>query len=137
MGRPFPRSVVIEGSGAADCSEHLAGSLEDRGYGLDGLAKAHLAAHWPIGGTRPIRGDRERAAGPAGVVWCGVHGCDGHADPGERDVMSRADLSAGPASVLAARHALEVAGIGVGDLATIDLYSCFRCRCSISATGRG
>jgi acetyl-CoA C-acetyltransferase len=26
---------------------------------------------------------------------------------------------------MAARHALEVAGIGVGDLATIDLYSCF------------
>jgi acetyl-CoA C-acetyltransferase len=39
--------------------------------------------------------------------------------------MARADLSAGPASVLAARHALEVAGIGVGGLATIDLYSCF------------
>ncbi len=26
---------------------------------------------------------------------------------------------------MAARHALEVAGIGAGDLATIDLYSCF------------
>jgi len=49
----------------------------------------------------------------------------GHADLRERDLMERADLSAGPASGLAARHALEVAGIGVDDLATIDLYSCF------------
>ena len=49
----------------------------------------------------------------------------GHADLRERDLMERADLSAGPASVLAARHALEVAGIGLAELATIDLYSCF------------
>ena len=49
----------------------------------------------------------------------------GHADLRERDLMDRADLSAGPASVLAVRHALELAGIGADDLATIDLYSCF------------
>ena len=54
--------------------------------------------------------------------WVFLHG---HADLRERDLMGRADLSAGPASVLAARHALEVAGIGAEDLATIDLYSCF------------
>ena len=54
--------------------------------------------------------------------WVFLHG---HADLRERDLMARADLSAGPASVLAARHALEVAGIGVEDLASIDLYSCF------------
>jgi acetyl-CoA C-acetyltransferase len=54
--------------------------------------------------------------------WVFLHG---HADLRERDLMERADLSAGPASVLAARHALEVAGIGAADLATIDLYSCF------------
>jgi acetyl-CoA C-acetyltransferase len=49
----------------------------------------------------------------------------GHADLRDRSFMDRADLSAGPASVLAARHALDVAGIGPDDLATIDLYSCF------------
>jgi acetyl-CoA C-acetyltransferase len=49
----------------------------------------------------------------------------GHADLRERDLMDRADLSVGPASVMAARHALEMAGIRAGDLATIDLYSCF------------
>ena len=54
--------------------------------------------------------------------WVFLHG---HADLRERDLLDRADLSAGPASVLAVRHALDMAGIGVGDLATIDLYSCF------------
>jgi acetyl-CoA C-acetyltransferase len=49
----------------------------------------------------------------------------GHADLRERDLLDRQDLSAGPASVTAARHALEVAGIGVDQLTTIDLYSCF------------
>lgn len=54
--------------------------------------------------------------------WVYLHG---HADLRERDLLDRADLSAGPASVMAARHALQVAGIGVEDLATFDLYSCF------------
>jgi acetyl-CoA C-acetyltransferase len=49
----------------------------------------------------------------------------GHADLRERTIMDRADLSAGPASVMAVRHALDLAGIGPADLATIDLYSCF------------
>ena len=49
----------------------------------------------------------------------------GHADLRERDLLDRADLSASPAAVLAAQHALELAGLGVADLATIDLYSCF------------
>jgi acetyl-CoA C-acetyltransferase len=54
--------------------------------------------------------------------WVFLHG---HADLRERDLMERADLSAGPASVMAVRHALEMAGVGAGELATIDLYSCF------------
>jgi len=65
------------------------------------------------------------AAGRLGVPadrWVFLHG---HADLRERDLLDRADLSASPAAVMAARHALEMAGIGAGDLATIDLYSCF------------
>jgi len=54
--------------------------------------------------------------------WVFLHG---HADLRERDLMDRADLSAGPASVMAVQHALSQAGIGAEDLATIDLYSCF------------
>jgi acetyl-CoA C-acetyltransferase len=54
--------------------------------------------------------------------WVFLHG---HADLRERELLGRADLSRGPASVLAVEHALEIAGIGVPDLATLDLYSCF------------
>jgi acetyl-CoA C-acetyltransferase len=49
----------------------------------------------------------------------------GHADLRDRSLLDRADLSASPAAVLAARHALGVAGLGAADLATTDLYSCF------------
>ncbi|MBL7255967.1 acetyl-CoA acetyltransferase [Paractinoplanes lichenicola] len=49
----------------------------------------------------------------------------GHADLRERDLMERNDLSASPASVLAAREALAVAGVSFDELASIDLYSCF------------
>ena len=54
--------------------------------------------------------------------WVFLHG---HADLRERDLLDRADLSVGPASVMAVQHALDQAGIGAADLATIDLYSCF------------
>jgi len=191
--------------GQPDFSESVAGSLEERGYGLDGLASPHLIAHGLIGGpaqyavlenarrarlglsraayatamgelfapftevaagnpfaAAPVRRSaselvtvtavnrmiadpypryvvaREKVNQGAAVLlmsvaaarrlgvpedrWVFLHG---HADLRERELMARADLSAGPASVLAARHALEVAGIGVDDLATLDLYSCF------------
>ncbi|WP_084722960.1 acetyl-CoA acetyltransferase [Streptomonospora alba] len=54
--------------------------------------------------------------------WVFLHG---HADLRERDLMQRADLSRSPAAVMAAEHALEVAGIGAADLSALDLYSCF------------
>ena len=40
-------------------------------------------------------------------------------------MLDRADLGASPAAVHAAQEALRVAGIGVDDIATFDLYSCF------------
>lgn len=49
----------------------------------------------------------------------------GHADLREQDLLDRRDLSASPASVMAVEHALEVAGIGIADVAAFDLYSCF------------
>jgi len=54
--------------------------------------------------------------------WVFLHG---HADLRERTLLERADLSASPAAVMAAEHALELAGLRAGELATIDLYSCF------------
>jgi acetyl-CoA C-acetyltransferase len=54
--------------------------------------------------------------------WVYLHG---HADVIEQAMLDRVDLGAGPASVMAAQEALRVAGLGVHDMATFDLYSCF------------
>jgi acetyl-CoA C-acetyltransferase len=54
--------------------------------------------------------------------WVYLHG---HADMIEQAMLDRVDLGAGPASVMAAHEALRVAGLGVDDMATFDLYSCF------------
>jgi acetyl-CoA C-acetyltransferase len=54
--------------------------------------------------------------------WVYLHG---HADMVEQGLMERADLGSSPAAVMAAREALRVAGLGVDDVATFDLYSCF------------
>ena len=188
-----------------DFSEHADGSLEDRGYGLQGMMSRHLGTHGltgapaqyalidnarrarlkqtreeyaaamgalfapfttvaasnphasapversavelvtPTEANRPIADPYTRyivarekvnqgaaallmsvsAARRLGVPqerWVFLHG---HADLRERALMDRADLSASPAAVMAAGHALELADITVGDLATIDLYSCF------------
>ncbi|MPQ96938.1 acetyl-CoA acetyltransferase [Modestobacter sp. I12A-02628] len=62
--------------------------------------------------------------------WVFLHG---HADLRERDLLERADLGSGPASVLAARHALQVAGLAVDDITTFDFYSCFPVAVSTTA----
>jgi len=49
----------------------------------------------------------------------------GHADSVEQRMLDRVDLGISPASVMAVREALSVAGIGLDDVATFDLYSCF------------
>ncbi|MBX3485479.1 acetyl-CoA acetyltransferase [Phenylobacterium sp.] len=54
--------------------------------------------------------------------WVYLHG---GADVAERSPFQRNDLSAYPAAVLAAKQALDGAGVGVGDIAAFDLYSCF------------
>ncbi|WP_205874555.1 acetyl-CoA acetyltransferase [Mycobacterium camsae] len=54
--------------------------------------------------------------------WVFLHG---HADLEEQSFLARPDLGHAPSAVMAAREALDVAGIGVDDIATFDLYSCF------------
>ncbi|WP_343602733.1 acetyl-CoA acetyltransferase [Mycobacterium sp.] len=54
--------------------------------------------------------------------WVYLHG---HADLQEKSLLDRPDLGHSPAAVLAVREALRVAGIGIDDVATFDLYSCF------------
>jgi acetyl-CoA C-acetyltransferase len=54
--------------------------------------------------------------------WVYLHG---HADMEEQSLLQRPDLGHSPAAVMAVREALAMAGIGVDDIATFDLYSCF------------
>lgn len=54
--------------------------------------------------------------------WVFLHG---HSDMTEQSLLDRVDLGASHAAVHAAREALRVAEIGVDDVATFDLYSCF------------
>ncbi|MCL2735171.1 MAG: acetyl-CoA acetyltransferase [Propionibacteriaceae bacterium] len=54
--------------------------------------------------------------------WVYLHG---HADLRERDLLDRPDLSVSPAAQLAARKALDMAGLTTADIATWDFYSCF------------
>lgn len=63
-----------------------------------------------------------RRLGVPEAKWVYLHG---HSDMTEQGVLDRADLGASPAAVHAAREALRVAQIGVDDIATFDLYSCF------------
>lgn len=49
----------------------------------------------------------------------------GHADQTEQDLLDRADLSVSHAAKQAVSEALRGAGIGIDDVATFDLYSCF------------
>ena len=49
----------------------------------------------------------------------------GGADARERTPIERQDLASGPASVLAAKRALEVAGLRLDQIDVFDLYSCF------------
>ncbi|MGH3960118.1 MAG: acetyl-CoA acetyltransferase, partial [Mycobacterium sp.] len=49
----------------------------------------------------------------------------GHADSEEQSLLDRPDLGHAPSAVLAVCEALAVAGIGIDDVAALDLYSCF------------
>ena len=66
--------------------------------------------------------DAARRLGVPEEKWVYVHG---HSDMVEQGLLERADLGASPATVHAAQEALRVAQVGVDDIATFDLYSCF------------
>ncbi|MCF6388294.1 acetyl-CoA acetyltransferase [Mycobacterium sp. MBM] len=54
--------------------------------------------------------------------WVYLHG---HADLVEQQLLDRADLSASLSAEKAVAEALRVAGIGIDEVSTFDLYSCF------------
>jgi len=66
--------------------------------------------------------------------WVFLHG---HADTFERELMKRAELDRAPSAVLAVEEALAMAGIGLADVATFDLYSCFPIAVSNVTDGLG
>jgi acetyl-CoA C-acetyltransferase len=49
----------------------------------------------------------------------------GHADMVDQPLLDRDDLSYNSASALAVQEAMRVAGVGLDDISTFDLYSCF------------
>ena len=66
--------------------------------------------------------DAARRLGVPEERWVYVHG---HSDMVEQGLLDRVDMGASPAAVLAAQEALRVAQVGVDDIDTFDLYSCF------------
>lgn len=66
-------------------------------------------------------GEARRLGVPEGN-WVYLHG---HADAEEQSLLERPHLGRAPSAVLAVREALAMAGVGVDDVATFDLYSCF------------
>ncbi|MEH3156950.1 MAG: acetyl-CoA acetyltransferase [Gordonia paraffinivorans] len=65
---------------------------------------------------------RARELGVPQDRWVFLHG---HADLVEKPLMRRPDLSSSPAAAASISHALDAAGIGLDDVAHLDLYSCF------------
>ena len=63
-----------------------------------------------------------REAGIDPSKWVFLHG---HADTVEVPLMARPDLSRGPASTAALHEALNMAGVTMDDIGSLDLYSCF------------
>ena len=75
--------------------------------------------------------ERAEALGVPRDRWVFPHsGTDAH---DHYFVSERDDLGRSPAMRLAGRAALELAGVGVDDLAHVDLYSCFPSAVEISA----
>ncbi len=66
--------------------------------------------------------------------WVYLHG---RADLEEQAMLQRPDLGHAPSAVLAVREALGMAGIGIDDVATFDLYSCFPVPVSNICDGMG
>jgi acetyl-CoA C-acetyltransferase len=76
-----------------------------------------------------------RAAGVPADRWVFIHaGADAH---DHWFVSNRDNLYSSPAIRTAGRRALELAGVGVDDLAHIDLYSCFPSAVQIAAAELG
>ena len=61
----------------------------------------------------------------------------GHSHLREQPLLERADLGASPASALAVRTALDMAGVELDDISAMDLYSCYPIAVSVVADELG
>ncbi|GEE03764.1 hypothetical protein nbrc107696_42100 [Gordonia spumicola] len=75
-----------------------------------------------------------RAAGIDPSRWVFLHG---YADLRERPLLERPDISRVPSATAALDAALDMAGIGIDDVADLDLYSCFPIAVSTAADHLG
>ena len=66
--------------------------------------------------------DTARRLGVPEEKWIYLHG---HADLNEQGLLERIEFGHAPSAPMAVREALAVAGVGLDDIATFDLYSCF------------
>ncbi|WP_328360529.1 acetyl-CoA acetyltransferase [Mycobacterium sp. NBC_00419] len=66
--------------------------------------------------------DAARRLGVPEEKWVYLHG---HADQTEQDLLDRVDVSISNAAKQSVAEALRVAGIGIDEVSTFDLYSCF------------
>ncbi len=136
-----------------DHTENVSGELTDRGFGYEGLFDGYTVAHGLVGApaqygllenarrARVGLGVAEYRRAMAELFAPSTKGAAhnpfsaspvarsvylrGHADLADQPLLDRADLSVNSASILAVREALAVAGIGIDDISTFDLYSCF------------
>ncbi|OBH04777.1 acetyl-CoA acetyltransferase [Mycobacterium sp. E2699] len=81
-----------------------------------------IAASNPFAAALLMSVEAARRLGVPEENWVYLHG---HADLEEQPLLERPDLGHAPSAVMAVREALGMAGIGVDDVATFDLYSCF------------
>ncbi|WP_045820946.1 acetyl-CoA acetyltransferase [Williamsia herbipolensis] len=77
---------------------------------------------------------RARELGIPSDRWVFLHG---HADLREKRLLDRPDIGSAPAAAASVSSALEVAGIGLDDVAAMDLYSCFPVAVSAVCDGLG
>jgi acetyl-CoA C-acetyltransferase len=115
-----PRSAVSTARSPAEL-----GTVSDRNRMINDLYPLSLVAREKVNlGAAvllmSVAEARERGVHPDRWVFLA-----GHAGLREQNLVDRADLSRSPAAIRAVAHALDVAGLGLDDVATLDLYSCF------------
>lgn len=142
MGELFAPMTVVAAQNpyAAAPREHTAAELVQAGPDNRVVAVPYtrrLIARDHVNQAAAVVMMSARAATAAGIDpdrWVFVHG---HADTVEQPLMARPELSQAPSQAAALKAALTMAGIGIGDIAAFDLYSCFPIAVSTVADALG